>query len=271
MSLLLVSMLVLSPARPDKQGGTPFIVVNPDTLVQQEEASGNLAGISGELSSIVSLEGGHFGVGVVDLVSGESVHRSEGGRFFMGMPNVATGACVIDLSASGVFPMDSLVARIESIEEVLRRAQQGGIDASNRPFHDVGSNLIDSWLVEQGFSDTELNGVQLTWEGAPEVDPNYTTVEDCLGMLRIVYDNMDTPSTRRVTTGPELGSALESSIPAGTTVYGWISTGDSHRDITLILYTPDGGRYGMVVLADELCCPEKADLAFTRLLDAVVD
>jgi hypothetical protein len=271
MSILLVSILLMSPAQPGKQGGVPFIVVNPDTLAQQESGSGDLSGIQGDLASIISLEGGHFGVGVVDLESGESVTRSEGGRFFIGMPNVATAACAIDLASTGEFPMDSLVARIETIEEVLRKAQQGMVDASNRPFHDIGADRIDSWLAQEGYTGTELHGVQLLWAGAPEVEPNYTTVEDCLGMLEAVYGHMDTPSTRRITSNPELGSALDSEIPPGTSVYGWTSTGDSHRDLTLILYMPDGRRYGMVVLADDLCCPEKADLAFTLLLDAVVD
>jgi hypothetical protein len=271
MSMLLVTILLMSPAQPGKQGGVPFIVVNPDTLAQQESGSGDLSGVQGDLASIISLEGGHFGVGVVDLESGETAARSEAGRFFIGLPNVATAACVIDLASTGEFPMDNLVARIETIEEVLRRAQQGGVDASNRPFHDIGADRIDSWLAQKGFTGTELHGVQLLWEGAPEVDPNYTTVEDCLGMLRVVYENMDTPSTRRITSNPELGAALESEIPPGTTVYGWTSTGDGHRDLTLILYMPDGRRYGMVVLADDLCCSEKADLAFSMLLDAVAD
>jgi hypothetical protein len=270
MSLLLVSMLVLSPGPLEKQGGIP-IVANPDTLVQSEESSFDLSSISGELTSIIGLQGGHFGVGIVDLESGQSVSRSEGGRFFIGLPNVITATCAMEFSEEGIFPMDSLVAWRETLEELLRRAQEGGLTASQSPFYDLGHERMLEWLAEKGFDDTEINGVQLTWEGAPEVDPNYTSVEDCLGMLSIVDGYMDVPSTRRITRNPQLGPALESEMPAGATVYGWVSTDDGHRALTLILYLADGRKYGMVVLADELCCPEKADLAFTMLLDAVTD
>jgi hypothetical protein len=270
MSLFLVSMLVLSPVQPEKQGGIP-IVVNPDTLVQEESGTGSLAGLTGELASIIGLEGGHFGVGIVDLESGESISRSEGGRFYIGLPNVITGSCGMDLSASGEFSLETVVGRDVMLWEKLSRAQQGSVEASQRPFFDIGIERIREWLDESGFDETEVYGVQLEWEGAPEVEANLTSVDDCLAMLEIVYANLEVPVARRIVMNPDLGPALESSLGSSSTVYGWISTGVGHRDITLIVFTPDGGRYGLVVLADNLCCPEKADLAFTRLLDAVSD
>ncbi len=271
MSFFLLSMLVLSPVPSGKQGNTPFIVVNPDTLVQEEQSSSSLAGLTGELASIIGLEGGHFGVGIVNLVTGESISRSESGRFYIGLPNVITGTCGIDLSASGEFPLETLVGRDVTLWEKLSRAQQGSVEASQRPFYDLGLDRMRDWLAEQDFNGTEIYGVQLEWEGAPDVDANLTTVNDCLAMLEIVYANLDIPAVRRIVMNPELGRALESVLGSSSTVYGWTSTGVGHRDITLIVFTPAGGKYGLVVLADNLCCPEKADLAFSRLLDAVID
>jgi len=271
MNILIFSCMVLSMNASSKQSGTPFIVINPDTLVTQTEGSSSLSGAGSQMSRIITLEGGHFGVGIIDLSSGESMSRSESGRFFMGMPNVITGTCGIDLSSTGEFPLDSIVAREETLWQLLRRAQQGGREASQRPFFDIGLGRMNSWLDSKGLVDTEIIGVQLVWEGAPVVEENLTTVDDCLQLLEIVYRNLDVPAVRRIVMNPDLGDAIEASIESGSTVYGWISTGEEHRDITVIVLTPQGEKFGLVVLADNLCCAAKADLAFTQLLESVTD
>jgi len=271
MNILIFSCMVLSMNASSKQGGTPFIVINPDTLITQEDGISTLSGLGGELSNIITLEGGHFGAGVIDLSSGETISRSESGRFLMGLPNVITGTCGISLSSIDEFPLDSLVAREEQLWQLLRRAQQNNLEGSQSVIWDIGAERINDWLDSRGLTDTDVYGVQLGWEGAPEFDQNLTTVDDCLELLEITYSHLGAPDVRRAILNPDLGEAIEASIESGSTVYGWISTGEDHRDITLIVLTPRGEKYGLVLLADDLCCAAKADLAFTMLMGAVAD
>lgn len=120
---------------------------------------------------------------------------------------------------------------------------------------------MDNWLSASGFSSTSFPGVQLDWEGAPVVDPSYLTASDCLDFMEIVYGSLGEQAVRRMASNPPLSEDLRAALAPDDIVYGWISDGGDTRSINLIVFTPDGGKYGVSVLTSSLCCPGKATWA----------
>ena len=72
---------------------------------------------------------------------------------------------------------------------------------------------------------------------------------------------------------PFVGTGLEGSVQgdAGFTIYGFttIEMGGSSRGV--IALGPANEAFAIIVLADQLCCDEKADLAFSMTWEALLN
>ncbi len=269
MTALLLSVLLSAPFSGAKQGGLPPMLINPDayTGTSSEGLPSNLGSV---MDQVLALPGATFGLGVVDLNTGERITRNGTRRFQTDRADIVTAAVCVSRHDSGEFPLDSLVSRDEQLWQIVRRGQQGSREASQSiRFYMGGLEVVDNWLSASGFSSTSFPGVQLDWEGAPDVDPSYLTAADCLDFMEIVYGSLGEQAVRRMASNPPLSEDLRAALAPDDIVYGWISDGGDTRSINLIVFTPDGGKYGVSVLTSSLCCPGKADLGFTTIWNAL--
>ncbi len=269
MITLLISLLISSPGTMLKDGGLPPMLLNADTVVTQ--ASGGLpAGIGSVLNEVASLPGAVFGLGVIDLSSGERSSKNEDRRFYIDTPDIVNAVVCVERHNSGEFLLDSLIGRDEQLWQLVRLGQQGSREATQALiFHIGGIQQIENWLSRTSHTTTRFEGVSREWEGAPEVLPSYTTVSDCLDYIEIVSNSLDITAVRRMCSNPPLSAELEGALGSSNVVYGWISGRDDTRCINLIISKPDGSRYGVTVLANDLCCVAKADLAFSMIWNAL--
>jgi len=260
-----MSILLAAPGSVVKEGGLPPMLLNPGGVTT--ETSGGLpSNLGSVLDQVVALPGATFGVGVIDLKTGERISRNGSRRFYMDTADIVNAAACVSRHNSGAFSLDSLVARDEQLWQVVRRGQQGSREATQSlRYYMGGPEILDSWLVSSGHTSTSFPGVQLDWEGAPDVAASYTTVGDCLDFMEIVYGSLDEQAVRRMSSSPPLSDDLQGVLGTGNVVYGWISDGGETRCINLMISRPDGAKYGIVVLANNLCCAAKADLGFTTI------
>ncbi len=263
-----MAMIVAAPGSALKTGGLPPMLLNPDTVVT--ESSGGLPSDLGRvMDNVVALPGAVFGVGVIDLKTGERITRNERRRFYMDTPDIVAAAYSVFRHNTGEFKLDSLVARNMQLWMMLHEGQQGNREKLVASIYHCGDFApLQEWL-SSGYPNTEFNGVTRNWEGAPEFSSNYTNVSDCLDFIEIVSDNLDITAVRRMTTNPPLSGELEIALGSSNVVYGWISDGGDTRSINLIISKPDGSRYGITVLANDLCCASKADLGFSMIWGAL--
>ncbi len=269
MIAVLLSLLLAAPGTGVKQGGLPPMLINPDAY--SGTSSGGLpSNLGSVMDQVLALPGATFGLGVVDLNTGERLTRNGTRRFYIDRADIVTAAACVARHNSGEMPLDTLIARDEQLWHIVRRGQQGSREASQSiRFYMGGPEILDQWLTSSGFGSTFFPGVQLDWEGAPDVAASYTTVNDCLDFMEIIFDALGELPVRRMTSSPPLSADLELALGDENIVYGWISDGGDTRSINLIVSTPEGEKYGVCVLTNDLCCAAKADLGFTRIWDAL--
>ena len=268
MIAFLMSIILSAPGAAMKTGGLPPMLLNPDTVVTETQA-GLPSGLGTAMDNILDLPGAVFGLGVVDLNSGERLTRNAGRRFYIDTPDIVEAAFSVTRHNSGEFRLDSLVARDMQLWMMIHEGQQGNREKLMASvYHSDDFPPLQSWLSEN-FPSTEFNGVTRNWEGAPEFSPNFITVNDCLDFIELVSDNLDITAVRRMTLNPPLSADLEAALGSSNVVYGWVSGRDKTRAINLIVVKPDGARYGVTVLANDLCCQSKGDLGFTILWNAL--
>ncbi len=268
MVLLLIGALLAAPGSAVKQGGLPPMLLDPDSYTSQQ--SGGLPSDLGSvLDQVAALPGASFGLGVVDLVSGERITRRGTTRFEMDTPDIVAAAYSVSRHNSGEFPLDTLVRHETQLWMMLHDAQQGSRERLLAAIIHCGNfEPLHGWLTNN-YPSTVFSGVAREWEGAPETAPNYTNVTDCLDFMEIVYGSLDNRAVRRMSTNPPLSADLEAALGNDNIIYGWISDGGDTRCINLIISRPDGARYGICVLANDLCCPGKADLGFTTIWNSL--
>ncbi len=269
MIAILLSILLAAPGTGDKQGGLPPMLLDPDAYSSQ--TSGGLpSNLGSVMDQVLALPGVTFGLGVVDLKTGEVMTRNGTRRFYMDTPDIVNAAVCVSRHNSGVLRLDSLIARDEQLWQILRRGQQGAREATQSiRFYMGGPEILDNWLVTSGHTTTSFPGVQLDWGGAPDVDASYTTVNDCLDYMEMIYGSLDNIAVRRMSANPPLSADLEQALGDDSIVYGWISDGGDTRSINLIISKADGSKYGVCVLANDLCCAAKADLGFSTIWNAL--
>jgi hypothetical protein len=264
--MLICLALAGSPLTAGKQGGSP-IIQNPDTLVSSGSGTVDMEALEAAAAQALDLDGARFGIAVRNFTTGEGFTRGSG-TFEMGTPELILSACAIDLDSRGLFPLDTLSSRGETLADQIIMAREGDIEATMR----VGERLEDlvpGWLSENGFTHTTYSGIQLMWPGAPEVEPNTSSPSDCMGMLALIEARLDNPDIRRLTRNPFTRTALEDIQTSAAPLYGFCSRGDGGQTRSAIAFLPGGSRVGIVVIADGLCCAEKADLAFRILWTAL--
>jgi len=269
MIAIFMSIVLAAPGSVMKTGGLPPMLLNPGGVIA--ETSGGLpANMGAVMTQVVALPGATFGLGVVDLNTGERLTRNATRRFYIDTPDIVNAAVCVVRSNSGEFPLDSLVSRNEQLWQVASRGQQGAREATQSIIYYMGGiEHIESWLASSGHSTTRFQGVQLDWGGAPQVAASYTTVEDCLDFIEIVAGSLDNTAVRRMAKNPPLSADLEAALGTSNVVYGWVSGRGDTRCLNFIISRPDGAKYGISVLTNDLCCPAKADLGFSMIWDAL--
>jgi hypothetical protein len=264
-TVLVFAALAGSPADASKQGGSP-VIQNPDTLVAGA-TDVDMAALEAAAAGVLELEGARFGIAVRDFSSGDGFTRGSG-TFEIGTPELIVCSCAIDLDSRGVFPLDTLSSRNETLADQVIMAREGDIEATMR----IGERLEDfipGWLRDRDFEATTYVGTQLLWPGAPEVESNTSSPADCMGMLAIIEGRLDEPEIRRLTRNPFTRTGLEDLQNSASPIYGFCSRGDGGQTRAAVVYMPGGRKVGIVILADGLCCTEKADLAFRMMWAAL--
>ena len=268
MTALLLSLLLAAPGTGVKQGGLPPMLINPDAY--SGTSSGGLpSNLGSVMDQVLALPGATFGLGVIDLNTGERLTRNGTRRFYIDTPDIVAAAYGVSRHSTGEFRLDSLVGRDTQLWMMLRNGQQGSREQLVAAIYHCGDfEPLQQWLSSNHPS-TDFNGVTREWAGAPETAPNRTTVNDCLDFMEIVYEALGELPVRRMTSSPPLSADLELALGDDNIVYGWISDGGDTRSINLIISTPEGEKYGVCVLTNDLCCAAKADLGFTRIWEAL--
>lgn len=244
------------------------MLIDPDAY--SSSSSGGLPSDMGSvLDQVLALPGATFGLGVIDLETGESVTRNGSRRFQIDTPDIVAAAYCISRHNDGIFRLDSLVGRETQLWMKLRNGQQGSREQLVASIYYSGDfQPLWDWL-DANFPNTDFINVARDWAGAPTYDPNLTTPSDCLGFMEIVYGSLDQTVVRRMTSNPPLSDNLETTIDNDDIIYGWISSRGSTRSINMIISRSGGGKYGICVLANDLCCEAKADQAFSMIYSAL--
>ncbi|HRW77605.1 MAG TPA: hypothetical protein P5207_02960, partial [Candidatus Sabulitectum sp.] len=82
MTALLLSLLLAAPGTGVKQGGLPPMLINPDAY--SGTSSGGLpSNLGSVMDQVLALPGATFGLGVVDLNTGERLTRNGTRRFYI--------------------------------------------------------------------------------------------------------------------------------------------------------------------------------------------
>ena len=268
LTAIVLSILTAAPGTSPKQGDAPSILMNPDTLISAP--SGGIDDLRDAAREVLELEGGHFAVAVKDFETGDSFIETEGGLFDMGSPELIIASCAIDLDRAGVVSLDTLSSRGETVADQIIMAREGSQEALMRVTNRVRPQSIVSWLAQEGFSSTTYGGIQFFWPGAPAVDPNMSSPSDCMGMLSVIESRLDEAEIRRLVRNPFTRTELEELQGGSATIYGFCSRGsEGGRLRAAVVSLPGDHRIGIVVLADQLCCEAKADLAFRMMWEAL--
>jgi hypothetical protein len=174
-----------------------------------------------------------------------------------------------NLDRMGECALDTMSSRDETVGDQISMAREGNLEAANRITGRVRPERISSWLTQKGFTSTEFNGVQFTWAGAPEVDPNISTPEDCMGMLRVIQDRLDEAEIRRLTRNPFTRTALEDLQSGGVPIYGFASRGVGGESRAAVFALSGDHMIGIVVVADQFTDENMADLGFRMMWEAM--
>jgi hypothetical protein len=94
-----------------------------------------------------------------------------------------------------------------------------------------------------------------------------------MSMLEFIDGSLHMPVVREILGDPLQGSAFETGADStGIRLYGFrtVREGPSGAGCTAVIAAmPGGRRVGIVLMADNLCCAAKVDLAFLVLLQSL--
>jgi hypothetical protein len=230
----------------------------------------DLESVRPALSAVDALDGGRFGVLVVDLATGESVGMNTDAEFDIGNPDLFALPCALARVEAGEQAIDYQVSPDHTFEDILIVAGTGNDEYISKVFSIISRETISSWVEAQGCSNSQVGGVFMDWEGAPVPLPNTSTPEDCGAVLELINQQLSGSMARRVLSNPLAGTpVMEDFGDDFSAVYGVSSVDAEGSSRALVVIYPDGRRVGLVVLADRLCCEEKANLALSMMLDAL--
>lgn len=194
--------------------------------------------VADAVETAMELPGARFGIAVADLGTGDTFVRSDGGLF---------DACGVRLVAAAM------------------RTTPASAGAAEDPFL-PGAAEIERWLETEGPGSTFLSRAGST-PGAPVTV--MTIPGDALEMLGALARGLGSPSVREEFRNPLGGTPLEDLEGDGTRAYGVLEHSEGSASFAVVAVMPGGRMAGIVVLADMLCCPEKADLAFRLIWESL--
>lgn len=239
-------------------------------LVATSTASipGNLDATFQEVSGLADAS---WGLGVIEFKTGEEKTLNASRQFMMQIPHLPLTVVAVELSNAGEISLDGLISRGEYYWERLHWAQQGGRGMCMAVIWTIGIGRINEWLDEKGYAGTEIEGVIQDCPDSPTFDPNYTTVEDALEYLKIIYSNFDQVSVRNIGSNPPLSDFNRETLGFDNTVYGWIDVSENSKLMFLIVDQPGESDLGIVVLAEDIDDLNDVDLGFRMLYEALMD
>ncbi len=231
----------------------------------------DLSPLRSKLAGVTALDGGDFGVLAMDMVSEETV-SSGGGDFDIGNPDIFLLPMALERVREGELSLDYLIGPSRSLEDVLIVAGTGNDEFMMKLFSILEPEQIGSWMAAAGLSGSEVSGVFLEWEDAPVPLPNESTLEDCALVLPKMDGLLSSSIARRVLVDPLNGNpVMEGYDDDFLAVYGISSVDAAGSSRCMIVVYPDGRRVGLALLADQLCCEERADVALRMALDALAE
>lgn len=228
-------------------------------------------GLGDILEEISSQYGGSWGIGVMELNTGESETVDGDQQFHMESPHLPITACGIEISNAGVLPLDSLIARNEHFWEKLHWSQQGGRGSCQSVLYVMGEQLVNDWIEQGEYTGTVVNGVQFFFPDCPQVNPNYITARDGLEFLRIVYDNFNRPYVTNIGANPPLSNHNRETLKLGNDIYGWIDDTGEWRHLFIIVDRPQGSDFGIVVLTEGIDDLQDVDSGFRIIHEALTN
>ena len=183
------------------------------------------------IPSIDELQGGEFSAALTDLESGEIIAGTGSGTFPLTSPDVFVLACSADM------------------------LQRGGTDVPREP----DMETLEAWATERGMTNTDFF--------PSEAVRCSTSAEDVARALVIIHSCNHLPFVRRALKGLALPERV------GETARDWgmlglTDSGVDHLAFALTAVSPRGEELAAVLLSRGLCCPGKAELALTLLLEA---
>jgi hypothetical protein len=126
-----------------------------------------------------------------------------------------------------------------------------------------GGSAVGDWLEEEGLGRSAIAG-----DGTLISDP-----ADVMAMLELIDGRLLMPSVRAALGDPLQGSRFETDAEStGIRLYGFrtVREGPAGAGCTAVIAAmPGGRRAGIVLMADNLCCAAKVDLAFLVLLQSL--
>ena len=239
-------------------------------MVQKTEA-GLPEGLDDILEEISSQYDGSWGIGVMELNTGESESANGNRQFQMEIPHLPITACGVGLSSAGVIPLDSLIAKNTLLWEKLHWSQQGGRGTCQAVLYVMGEQRVNDWIEQEEFTGTVVRGVQFSFPDCPQVNPNYIAAIDGLGFLKIIYDDLDEPYVANMGANPPLSDHNRETLGLGNDIYGWIDETDEWRHLFIIVNNSQGSNFGIVVLAEGIDDPSDVDKGFRTIYEFLTD
>lgn len=190
------------------------------------------------VEAVMELPGARLGIAVADLRSGDTIVRGDGGLFDAGGVGLVTAAMLAS-RGSGCATGDSTLPAAPEIER---------------------------WLETEGPGSTFLS---YAGDPACAAATVMTTPGDALELLGMLAHGLGSPSLRAELLSPLEGTSLEDVVGYDIVTYGVADRRDDAASFAVVALMHDGRMAGVVVLADMLCCPEKADLAFRLVWESL--
>jgi hypothetical protein len=204
--------------------------------------------------TIDGLQGGRFGAEVIDLDSGEILYSTGEGSYPLASSRFLLLAFAADVALGSGMPVSQLVMGGSASEGVL-------VGSLSDPVGTWRSSPLSRYSDDYGaWLDGKNIAMSPFYSGAVEVSTG-TVLE----LLRLIHDGIDDDVLSATASDPDMGSGHAAEVAAGWKLYGWVDSGEGRKSFILVVRSPQGRNLGLILLSDELCCQEKADLAMMLL------
>ncbi|MBD3277325.1 MAG: hypothetical protein GF388_03410 [Candidatus Aegiribacteria sp.] len=181
-----------------------------------------------------------------------AIDELQGGDFSAVAMDIETGEFLLG-TGSGTYPLAS--ADVFFLAFNADMLQSGQIDVPREP----DMEALEAWITEKGLMDTEFF--------PSEAVRCSTSAEDVARALVMINSGRHLPFVRRALKDFSIPERVEETFE-GWGILGLADSGDDHLAFALIAVSPEENKMAAVLLSRSLCCPGKAELALTLLLEA---